>query len=262
MKKITLILALALASLFATSCNKVLDFTKIPKHYYDTTGTPAPIQQIAWSNWCNDSIAMYGDSFTEAAGAIPMSWYLADLMGIDTLVLRGNWQMSKGESKVRNVGLSGQTSTTIKNRFLLDTAYRSRAHIFWVGANNNWHYQVILDDVAEMVAALPHKKYIIMGIETGDLPDRWGAYDDVPATPYYLATKKVNDKLKEIYKDHYFDPVPGLQRRARPGNYEDSMSVVHGAVPPYLNLDYLHHNWEGYYSIAVDLYHDMLKKCD
>lgn len=130
------------------------------------------------------TIVDWGDSLTQGAGSTGGLSYptnLANLTNFTTI----------------NKGIGGETSTQIKDRFLLDTLNHDKSVIIWAGRNNYLSPITVKADIATMIAALGHDRYLVMGIINGDYPLE---YKD--ATNYNVIIQ-LNADLKELYGEKY-----------------------------------------------------------
>lgn len=58
-------------------------------------------------------------------------------------------------------GFGGKTSTYIRDKFLSD-ADKKATQVIWVGRNNYYEPDVVIDDIRDMVSALTHNNFIVM----------------------------------------------------------------------------------------------------
>lgn len=184
----------------------------------------------------NNTIQAWGDSLTLGSGGsvtteyptgTPWMVYLRDLTGFNFF----------------NGGVGGNDSTQIKTRFLADTAKRAWPAIFWAGANDPTQ-QKVLDDLAAMVAALGHQRYLVISL-TGQntFPIGSGTYNQVHNT---------NVAVAAVYGQRWVDVRSALVAAYDPSLAQDVIDHGNDVVPTSLLYpgDATHFNDKGYRVIA------------
>ncbi|GAB3938878.1 SGNH/GDSL hydrolase family protein [Larkinella terrae] len=175
-------------------------------------------------------IAGWGDSLTEGIGGTPYLVELEKLTGYQTF----------------NGGKAGETSTQVAKRMLADKEKYSYNTIIWVGRNNYLEPEKIKADIASMVAALGHKRYLVLGIING----HFGGTNEQVFGAGHEAITKLNGELYEIYRDHYINIHTYLLSQYDPSLYTDIVDHTDDVIPGSLRSDELHLNTKGYQKVA------------
>ncbi|WP_460638170.1 SGNH/GDSL hydrolase family protein [Larkinella harenae] len=187
-------------------------------------------EAIAPDTSTSDFIVGWGDSLTQGVGGTPYLTALEQLTGYKTI----------------NAGIAGQTSTQIAQRMLADKEKHSYNTIIWVGRNNYLEPDKIKSDIAEMVAALGHKRYLILGIINGSIP----VLNEQVFGQGHRAITQLNVDLGNIYGDHYINIHAYLLSQYNPGSIKDIADHTNDVVPASLRSDELHLNTAGYMKVA------------
>lgn len=141
-----------------------------------------------------------------------------------------------------NHGFPGYTSTQIKDLFL---AYSDKTNpvIFWVGRNNYNDPTTVIADIATMVAALGHNRYLILGITNSNPGEQIGnsGYDIIVA---------LNNTLESTYKERYIDIRKFLVDAYNPSIPQDVTDHGLDLPPTSLLSDNIHLNDLGYSKVA------------
>ena len=143
-----------------------------------------------------------------------------------------------------NGGVAGETSTEIKNRFLLDTGKHSYPSIIWVGHNNYSSPTTVKSDIAAMVSALGHQRFIILSILNGEYVPQYAGNAD------YVTITTLNNDLATLYGSRYIDIRAYLVSQYNPSIPQDVVDFGHDIVPSSLRSDNLHLNDLGYKKVA------------
>jgi len=179
----------------------------------------------------------WGDSLTAGTGSSLFHDFPTLISGIDSRM-------------VFNEGKGGETSSEIKKRFL---AYHNREifgnSIFWVGRNNFYENNVVIDDIDQMVSSLPKNgHYLILGIVNSDVPE------ERKNTSNLNSIKAINMLLSEKFKDKFIPIREILISSASPS---DKIDVENDVIPHTLRSDKIHLNDDGYaivaYAIEISL---------
>lgn len=181
------------------------------------------------------NFACWGDSLTAGSGGTPYPTRFATATGYAAY----------------NGGVGGETSTQIKTRFLADTARRGYNVIIWAGRNNYSDLATVLDDVATMVVALGHDRYIVMGVINGS----YGGYE-IPGGAGYIAIQALNSALSTAYGARYFDireylVIDALAAVGISPTEQDLIDIANDTPPTSLRSDALHLNTSGYQAVAI-----------
>ncbi|OUJ71091.1 Ig-like domain-containing protein [Hymenobacter crusticola] len=175
------------------------------------------------------NIAAWGDSFTDAQyGYYPQT--LSQLSGYS----------------VANLGIGGQTSVQIKNRMLADPAKHSWPTIIWAGRNDSDQGEQVKASIAAMVAALPHKEYIVVSVYNGS--------GESPGTYGYEHVMSLNADLASIYGSHFMNIRPYTVSMYDPSIASDVTDYNNDTPPGSLRSDFLHPNKPGCSIIANYIY--------
>ncbi|MEJ7830275.1 MAG: SGNH/GDSL hydrolase family protein [Segetibacter sp.] len=223
---------------------------------YKSKLTDQPVDNFLW---CETKVAAWGDSHTEGPGALPYTYFLANMLRKDTVTVDRSFAPHRDfySNDVRvayNAGISGQTSTQIKERFIKDTAHKSWSTIIAAGGNNSWDTAQISRDVFEMISLLRHKRFMVIGMWVGDWDDR------IKGTAYYETVTAWNKSMANRLGNHFFEPTPFFYKYLD-GSQADSLSVTRGTMPKHFLIDELHLNTSGYYTLALGIY-SQLTNCD
>lgn len=180
-------------------------------------------------------IAAWGDSLTAGAGAGSTLSYprLASAMFVPPRVVSVH-------------GFGGETSTEVRTRMLAaSAAERGEVTWIWVGRNNYDEPQIVLADIAQMVAALDHDRYLVGAIINGNYAvERAG-------TPGYAQLLALNARLKDTYGSRFVDLRAALIAAASPNDAEDVRADI---VPRSLRYDNIHLNAAGYQVVATAMH--------
>lgn len=177
---------------------------------------------------------------------------MANKLGIDSLYLAGRWMMKYSDAdsmpaytvtdpnrKVYTFAFPGQTSVFIRNeQKKADPSILRLPSVFFSG-NNNWNdTSQIRKDVDEMIAALGHTNFIVIGLLVGDQPDQYiGTY-------HWQMVNEYNDRQAARFPGHFLYPAELLPYS---NSAKDQLDKVHGVPPTSLRVpgDWLHLNFQG-----------------
>ncbi|MVN78612.1 T9SS type A sorting domain-containing protein, partial [Hymenobacter sp. HMF4947] len=177
----------------------------------------------------SSNMAAWGDSFTHAEyGVYPQT--LGQLSGYS----------------VYDGGIGGETSVQIRDRMLADTQKHSWPTIIWAGRNDSDKPDQVKASIAAMVASLPHKNYLVLGICNGS-GEGTGTYG-------YAVTTTLNNGLAAIYGNHFIDIRAFLVSQYDPTNAQDVADHAADIPPTSLRQDFLHPNVAGCTLIGNYLY--------
>jgi len=164
-------------------------------------------------------VAAFGDSMTYV-----MAPALQSALAVDVL----------------NAGVGSTTSGEI-GAALAAYPDKLRNVTIWAGHNTTGPADVVLADVAAMVASLPHDRFVVLGLVLADLPgERIGGADRARK----LA---INAALAAAYPAHYIDTPTLLAAWGNPRNPQDVADAAAGVTPSSLRAfsDALHLNASG-----------------
>lgn len=148
--------------------------------------------------------------------------------------------------KTVNEGVPSQSSSQIKARMLArQKGSGPETAIIWAGRNNAFHPDIVISDIAEMVASLnPGSKYLVLGIFNGDFPD------EQRGESRYQGVIKINAALKDTYGNRF---VPLREILLSKGNVrfpEDAENLRYDVVPKSVRIDQIHLNDRGHAIVA------------
>ncbi|MDB5539301.1 MAG: hypothetical protein JWQ89_1028 [Devosia sp.] len=144
---------------------------------------------------------------------------------------------------VANRGVGGDTSTQIRTRFLADSTLRRRTAWIWAGRNNYSDPTTVKADIAAMVAALPHTRFLVAGIPNGNYATEY------LGQPGYNAIIALNADLAALYGPRYVNVRGALVAAANP--VTDATDIANDVVPGTLRSDNIHLNDAGYATVAA-----------
>jgi hypothetical protein len=150
---------------------------------------------------------------------------------------------------VANLGIGGQTSVQIKNRMIADTGKRTWPSIIWAGRNDSDKGEQVKASIAAMVAALPHKQYVIVSI--------YNSADENPGSYGYEHIKRLNADLAATYGSHFMNIRPHTVAQYNPAYPQDVKDFQNDIPPTSLRSDFLHPNKPGCSVIANYIYAHM-----
>jgi lysophospholipase L1-like esterase len=183
-----------------------------------------PVSKWEFINGDANTIVSVGDSMTEGIGCTGDGDYPS--------------QLSKRLGRnVLNIGIAGETSTQIRTRFFQAPQLWHLSFIFWAGRNNAGDPTTVLADIAAMVAALPHDRYLVIGITKHIFEDNTQVDD-------------LNAQLKAIYGDRFVDMQAYLLTIYDTSIPQDVLNHASGYLAWSILSDYLHLNNKGYYHVA------------
>ncbi|MFC5407815.1 SGNH/GDSL hydrolase family protein [Larkinella bovis] len=176
----------------------------------------------------SDTIIGWGDSLTQGVGGTPYLTILEQMTGYKTI----------------NEGVAGQTSQQIAKRMLAATDKHSYNTIIWAGRNNYYELENVKANIAAMVAALGHKRYLVIGIVNNIAPN-----EQVFGQGHERITQ-LNNELNRIYGDHFVNIHTYLLAQYDRNSARDIIDHTDDVVPTSLRSDELHLNTSGYTKVA------------
>lgn len=145
---------------------------------------------------------------------------------------------------VDNYGVGGETSTQIKTRMLADTAKHIYPTIIWAGRNNYTSQATVEADIAAMVAALGHTRYLVLSVLNQDTALEYSGGSE------YAKIAALNAALSATYGARYVDVRSYLVSLYNPLDAQDVIDHGHDVPPTSLRSDGLHLNDAGYQAVA------------
>lgn len=178
-------------------------------------------------------IATWGDSLTEGGGVtMPEFVYPVQLQKLSGY-------------QVYNGGVGGQTSRQIKVRMLAAADKKEDNAIIWAGTNNFWEPEVVKADIAEMVAFLGHKRFLVLPVINGSSYPKGSAG--------YATIMQINSDLKATYPDNFLDVRSYLITQSN-GSAQDESDKANDVIPASLKSDKIHLSDKGYILLAAYIY--------
>lgn len=175
------------------------------------------------------TIAAWGDSLTDGYTVTPnYPTYLSSMTGYS----------------VYNGGVTAEVSSQIRSRMVADADKHDWPTIIWVGRNNYSNPTQVKADIAAMVSALGHDRYLVLSILNGDVPNEYQGEDD------YNSIISLNNDLEALYGDNFLDIRSYLVSQYDSGDSDDIQDYSNDVVPGSLRFDYLHLNAAGYELVA------------
>ena len=154
------------------------------------------------------------------------------LNGKTVIIGDAEYTISQSGNTEYSLGNSYTPSNIYKPVMVKDSRYTADIYIIWIGTNDNGMQWDIVD---AMIAKLPHKKYVVMGLT------RLGT------------DTSIQDELKgyEKYGSHYFNTRVQIINNAfailgTAPTAEDTAAIANGLIPPSLLVDSVHFNANGY----------------
>ncbi len=197
-----------------------------------SVATPTEVVNTAKSY----NISCWGDSLTA---------------GSPDNTISGNFPLvykSLTNKNVINNGISGDTSSDIYRRFINATGEYTNSVIIWAGRNNFEDPATVLADIAAMVAALGHTRYIVLSILNGSTNPN-------PSLSYTQITS-LNASLASVYGTRYLDVRSYLVSQYNPLIPQDVLDFAADVVPSSLRVvaDPIHLNTAGHSLVANYIY--------
>lgn len=159
-------------------------------------------------------LCAWGDSLTAGNGGRPYPTSFSDLYGAQSMY---------------NGGVGGDTSTQIKTRFLAAGAMHN-TQVIWAGRNNFGSPTTVQSDIAAMIAALPHDRYLVLSILNQNASTEWSG------SANYTSIIALNNALAASYGQRYVDirgilVNNGLAMAGLTATAQDTADIANGVVP-------------------------------
>lgn len=225
MRKILLIISVLWASA-AYGQSRILMEAGQRKALADTTSSDQ--QTGSFTGW--------GDSMTAGFGL----GNVADSNWVNVLrVISGYYGV--------NQGVSGETSTQVKARFLSNRSLWGLNTVIWVGRNNITDSATIINDIRQMIDSLGHDRYIVMTV--------LNRTDETNGTSGFNSVIKVNNGIFSNFIGHVFDIRRFIINSYNPSLPSD-VAAYNDSVPPpsLMSSDPIHMNGIGYRLTAQRIY--------
>jgi hypothetical protein len=188
----------------------------------------------------SSNLVCWGDSLTAGTGATSAATaYPAVLANAGA---RGRW--------FKNQGVGGDTSTQIRTRFFAaPSEYLNATTIFWAGRNNYTDGVTVKADIAAMVAALPHSRFLVASIINGNYATEYIGQPD------YITMMALNSDLSSIYGGRYVDFRTPLVAAGAPAGIAPNPTDYANDIPPSgIRFDNLHLLDPGYAIVSTTAY--------
>lgn len=186
---------------------------------------------------CQADIVAWGDSMTYGTGADhpdkgQKTWpkWFTELSGI----------------KVIKKGVGGESSKQIRDRMLAEPVLHKEFTVIWAGRNNYPGPAWVKTHIAEMVAALKHDNYLVVGITNSTEEPRGSERLKIMDT--------LNADLKAAYGIRFVDVRPLLVAAYDKALPQDVIDHENDVVPASLRSDKLHLNTAGYKVVAQAIF--------
>jgi lysophospholipase L1-like esterase len=181
-------------------------------------------------------IGAWGDSLTAGSGSTTGGYpqYFGNLNGL----------------YVYNGGVGGETSTQIRTRMVAATDKADYTTIIWAGRNNYASGSTVQSDIAAMVAALGHDRYLILSILNSSAEPSGNAN--------YNLIVALNAALASTYGAKFVDVRDYLINDALAAlgitpTAQDVIDIGNDVVPDSLRSDEIHLNNDGYQAVVLKL---------
>lgn len=178
------------------------------------------------------NIDCYGDSETNGKGGGYYSY-------------PQSLQFSSGRN-VYNFGINDETSTQIRTRFLAASSTFSHCKIIWAGRNNFASPTTVKADIAAMVAALGHTRYVVMGVTNSQ--------SEPSGSANYNTIVALNSDLAALYGANFFDVRTYIISQYNPSIPQDVTDHTNDVPPTSLMSDPVHFNSAGYKLIGTRIF--------
>ncbi len=186
---------------------------------------------------CQADIVAWGDSMTYGTGADHPA------KGEKTWP---KWFTEFSGIKVIKKGVGGESSKQIRDRMLAEPALHKEFTVIWAGRNNYPGPEWVKTHIAEMVAALKHDHYLVVGITNNTLEPKDSERLKIMDT--------LNADLKATYGIRFVDVRPLLVAAYDKTLPQDVADHENDVVPASLRSDKLHLNTAGYKVVAQAIY--------
>jgi hypothetical protein len=175
------------------------------------------------------SIVGWGDDFTYGIPGKDTTYLteLARLTGVQTY----------------NLGFLEKSSTQIKNRMVADTTLHRYPTIIWI-SRDILSNATIKADIADMVAALGHNNYLVLGL----VNDHRG--HEEKGDVRYNNIVKLNQELADLYGEHFMDIRTLLIAQYDQNNPQDVKDHALDVLPESLRDGYTNLNNRAFTFIA------------
>jgi lysophospholipase L1-like esterase len=186
---------------------------------------------------CQADVVAWGDSMTYGTGADhphkgQKTWpkWFTEFSGVNVI----------------KKGVGGESSKQIRDRMLAAPALHKEFTVIWAGRNNYPGPTWVKTHIAEMVAALNHDNYLVVGITNST--------DEPKGSERLKIMDTLNADLKAAYGVRFVDVRPLLVAAYDKTQPQDVIDHGNDVVPASLRSDKLHLNTAGYKVVAQAIY--------
>lgn len=144
-------------------------------------------------------------------------------------------------------GVGGDTSTQIRTRMIAAPTMYGNTTVIWAGRNNYTAPATVKADIAAMIAALGHNRYIVLSILNGDYPTEYLGQAD------YNTIIALNADLAALYPNNFLDVRNPLVALYDSGNAQDLIDHGRDIPPTSIRIDNIHLTPTGYNFVAAKI---------
>lgn len=145
---------------------------------------------------------------------------------------------------VHDGGVGGDTSTQIKTRMLAAPSQFANATVIWAGRNNFTAPTTVKADIAAMIAALGHTRYVVLSVLNADFSNEYTGQPD------YVTLTTLNSDLAALYPNNFLDVRNPLVALFDPNTLQDVIDHGHDVPPSTIRIDNVHLTPTGYNFVA------------
>lgn len=186
---------------------------------------------------CQADVVAWGDSMTYGTGADhphkgQKTWpkWFTEFSGVNVI----------------KKGVGGESSKQIRDRMLAEPALHKEFTVIWAGRNNYRGAEWVKKHIADMVAALGHDNYLVVGITNRT--------NEPKGSDGLKIMDTLNADLKATYGIRFVDVRPLLVAAYDKEQPQDVTDHENDIVPSSLRSDKLHLNTAGYKIVAEAIY--------
>ena len=200
------------------------------------------LKKLTWANLKAAIQALFGLATQPAIN----NYYKVAVWGDSLADICAPWMScSLTHHSVFYGGVSGQTSTAIKNRMVADTEKASYITVIWAGKNDFSDPITVKANIATMVAAVQGGRYVVLSI-TNSSTEPLGSAN-------HTAITQLNTDLAALYPGHYLDVRAAWIAAYNPSLPQDVIDYGNDIPPTSLRADTVHPNTEGAIIIAASV---------
>lgn len=145
-------------------------------------------------------------------------------------------------------GVGGDTSTQIRTRLVAASASQlANISVLWPGRNNYTVPATVKADLAAMIAALGHTRYVVLSILNGDYATEYAGQAD------YATIIQLNADLAALYPNNFLDVRNPLVALYDPTVAQDVIDHGRDVPPSSIRIDNIHLTPTGYNFVAAKI---------